>query len=113
MRKAVQQQICVVKGEMAQHLLNVESRAKCGGWDICAPSSKAKDTRSRGKLGPMQASNQLAGALEYLGKIGSDPVDRKDLEEASGVGVEVTHEQLAAAVKQVIESEAETLREER
>ena len=61
----------------------------------------------------MQASNQLAGALEYLSKIGSEAVNQADLEEASGVGVEVTHEQLAAAVKEVIESEADLLREER
>ncbi len=51
--------------------------------------------------------------MEYLGSIGSDPVHQADLEEASGVGVEVTPEQLAAAVKEVINSEAELLREER
>ena len=61
----------------------------------------------------VQASNQLDGALEYLGKVGSDPVDQAELEEASGVGVEVTHEQLAAAVSEVIQADAELLREDR
>lgn len=61
----------------------------------------------------MQASNQLDGALEYLGKVGSDPVNQAELEEASGVGVEVTHEQLAATVSEVIRAEAELLREDR
>ena len=40
-------------------------------------------------------------------------MNQAELEEAGGVGVEVTHDQLAAAVKQVIDSEAELLREER
>ena len=61
----------------------------------------------------LQANNQLDGALEYLAKVGSDPIKPAELEEASGVGVEVTQDQLAAAVKEVIKAEADRLREDR
>ena len=40
-----------------------------------------------------QSNAQLDCAFEYLGKLGAEPLDRAALEEAAGVGVEVTPEQ--------------------
>lgn len=61
----------------------------------------------------MQSNAQLDGALEFLGKLGSEALDRAAFEEAAGVGVEVTPEQLRAAVAEVIEAHRERLLEER
>ena len=86
-----------------------DSGTRCCTIECCTCNRRAgADGRGR-----VQAGNQLDGALEYLGKIGSDPMNRAELEEASGVGVEVTHEQLAAAVKAAIQDEAELLQEDR
>ena len=64
-------------------------------------------------LPTLQTNAQLDGALEYLGKVGSEAIDAAELEEAAGVGVEVTPEQITEAVAEVVMENEERLREER
>ncbi|GAB4821823.1 hypothetical protein N2152v2_008869 [Parachlorella kessleri] len=61
----------------------------------------------------IKSNAQLDGALEYLGKVGSEAIDAAELEEAAGVGVEVTSEQITAAVAEVVKENEERLKEER
>ncbi|KAG2491132.1 hypothetical protein HYH03_010575 [Edaphochlamys debaryana] len=61
----------------------------------------------------MKSNAQLDGAFEYLRKVGSTEVDKKALEEASGVGVVVTGEQIKAAVAEEVEASKEKLLAER
>lgn len=61
----------------------------------------------------IKTTPQLEGAFDYLKKVGSMSVDNTALEEASGVGVVVTADQIQAAVSNAIEKAAVRLREER
>ncbi|PNH09069.1 Glutamine--tRNA ligase [Tetrabaena socialis] len=61
----------------------------------------------------MKSTAQLDGAFEYLRKVGTTEVDKKALEEASGVGVVVTAEQIKAAVAEEMEANTARLLEER
>lgn len=60
----------------------------------------------------MQA-NQLDGALEYMSACGSEPVDVAAFEEAAGVGVDVSPQQVSAAVAEVVETNKPALIEQR
>eukprot|EP00959_Pyramimonas_sp_CCMP1952_P044284 925268-Pyramimonas_sp.AAC.3 len=55
----------------------------------------------------------VLGALEYLGKIGTEPVDVDTFENAGGVGQETTPEQIKDAVTAVIEARRDELLEQR
>lgn len=55
----------------------------------------------------------MDGAFEYLKKVGGEPVEPGAFDEAAGVGVVVTPEQVSAAVKEAINSKKEQLLEER
>jgi Glutaminyl-tRNA synthetase, non-specific RNA binding region part 1 len=61
----------------------------------------------------LQSPPQLDGAFEYLKRIGGEPLDAAALEEAAGVGVVVTQEQVAAAVAGAVDGARERLLEER
>lgn len=61
----------------------------------------------------MQANNQVDGALEYMSARGSEPVDVAAFDEAAGVGVEVSPQQVSAAVAEVVESSKPALIEQR
>lgn len=60
-----------------------------------------------------QSNAQLDGAFEYLKRVGPGEVVAAELEEAAGVGVVVSPEQIAAAVDAAIEGAKERLLEER
>ncbi|MCP3881855.1 MAG: hypothetical protein GY701_26220, partial [Sulfitobacter sp.] len=51
--------------------------------------------------------------MKYLRGVGADSLDQVALEEASGVGVVVTREDIAAEVAKAVEEVAERLKEER
>ncbi|KAL4447374.1 hypothetical protein ABPG77_007407 [Micractinium sp. CCAP 211/92] len=61
----------------------------------------------------IRSNAQLDGALEYLGKVGSEPIDVAKFEEAAGVGVEVTPDQIKAAVAACVQENEAKLKEER
>jgi glutaminyl-tRNA synthetase len=61
----------------------------------------------------VKSNAQLDAALEFLGKLGPTPLDLTQLEEAAGVGAVVTAEQIAAAVRDVVAANEETLVEQR
>ncbi len=61
----------------------------------------------------LQRQNQLDGGMKYLRGVGADSLDQVALEEASGVGVVVTREDIAAEVAKAVEEVAERLKEER
>ncbi|GIL78897.1 hypothetical protein Vretimale_110 [Volvox reticuliferus] len=61
----------------------------------------------------MKSNAQLDGAFEYLRKVGTTEVDKKMLEEASGVGVVITPEQIKAAVTEEVEANKDKLLAER
>lgn len=61
----------------------------------------------------LQTIPQLDGAYEYLKKVGSEPVDKAAFEEAAGVGIVISPEQITAAVADAINSKKEQLVEER
>ncbi|KAG2447630.1 hypothetical protein HYH02_007548 [Chlamydomonas schloesseri] len=61
----------------------------------------------------MKSNAQLDGAFEYLRKVGTMDVDKKQLEEAAGVGVVVTPDQIKAAVAEEVEANKEKLLAER
>ncbi len=63
--------------------------------------------------GKVKSTAQIDGSYQYLTKIGSEPVDVKALEEAAGVGVVVTPEQISAAVADVIAQNEAQLQERR
>lgn len=61
----------------------------------------------------IKTTTQLDGAFEYLKKVGGEPTDAAAFEEAAGVGVVVTPEQISAAVADAIGSKKEQLLEDR
>mmetsp|Transcript_551 Transcript_551/g.1641 ORF Transcript_551/g.1641 Transcript_551/m.1641 type:complete len:812 (+) Transcript_551:162-2597(+) len=61
--------------------------------------------------GRLKANNQLDAALEHLSAVAAGPLDAAAFEEAAGVGVEVTPEQVAAAVAEVVTANEAALRE--
>ncbi|WIA16884.1 hypothetical protein OEZ85_013812 [Tetradesmus obliquus] len=61
----------------------------------------------------VKTTTQLDGAFEYLKKVGGEPTDAAAFEEAAGVGVVVTPEQISAAVADAIASKKEQLLEDR
>lgn len=61
----------------------------------------------------LQRQNQLDGGMKYLRGVGAEPLDGVALEEASGVGVVVTREDIAAEVAIAVEGVSERLKEER
>mmetsp|Transcript_9586 Transcript_9586/g.20421 ORF Transcript_9586/g.20421 Transcript_9586/m.20421 type:complete len:801 (+) Transcript_9586:112-2514(+) len=61
----------------------------------------------------IKANNQLDGAHDYLKKIGTTALDLTTLEEASGVGVVITADQIKAAVAEAIKANEAKLKEER
>ncbi|GFR51525.1 hypothetical protein Agub_g13941 [Astrephomene gubernaculifera] len=61
----------------------------------------------------MKSNAQLDGAFEYLRRVGTTEVDKKALEEAAGVGVVVTPDQIKAAVAEEVEGSKEKLLAER
>ncbi|KAI8472695.1 MAG: tRNA synthetases class I, catalytic domain-containing protein [Monoraphidium minutum] len=61
----------------------------------------------------IKSNAQLDGAFELLKKVGPGDVGRPALEEAAGVGVVVSPEQVAAAVAAALEAAKERLMEER
>ena len=60
-----------------------------------------------------QANNQLDAALEHLSALGSEPLDAPAFEEAAGVGVEVSPQEVAAAVGAVVSANEAVLQEKR
>lgn len=63
--------------------------------------------------GKVKSTAQIDGSYQYLTKVGSEPADVKALEEAAGVGVVVTPEQITAAVADVIAKNEAQLQERR
>lgn len=61
----------------------------------------------------LQSNAQLDAALEFLAGTGSEPLDAAALDEAAGVGVIVTPEQISAAVAGTLAQHVPRLREER
>ncbi|PRW56443.1 glutamine--tRNA ligase [Chlorella sorokiniana] len=61
----------------------------------------------------IRSNAQLDGALDYLGKVGSEPIDVAAFEQAAGVGVEVGPEQIKEAVAACIKENEAKLKEER
>ncbi len=63
--------------------------------------------------GKIKNNAQLEGGFEYLAKVGAEPADGPALEEAAGIGVVVTPEQIKAAVVEVVAANAAALQETR
>ena len=63
--------------------------------------------------GRVRSNAQLDGAFEYLKGLGAGAPDAAALEAAAGVGVEVTPDQIAAAVDEAVAANRERLLEER
>jgi glutaminyl-tRNA synthetase len=63
--------------------------------------------------GKLKSDPMVLGALEYLGKVGTEAVDVDAFESAGGVGVETTAEQIKEAVTAVIEAKRDELLEQR
>lgn len=63
--------------------------------------------------GKIKSNAQIEGAFEYLSKRGAEPIEQAALEEAAGVGVVVSPEDIAAAVTEVVAANAETLKDTR
>ncbi len=61
----------------------------------------------------LQRQNQLDGGMKYLRGVGAESLDQVALEEASGVGIVVTSEDIAAEVAKAVEEVTERLKEER
>ena len=60
-----------------------------------------------------QGNNQLDAAMEHLKALGAEPLDVAAFEDASGVGVEVSPAEVAAAVAEVVSGSEAALREQR
>ncbi|KAL6782008.1 TSQ1 [Auxenochlorella protothecoides x Auxenochlorella symbiontica] len=61
----------------------------------------------------LKSNAQLDAALEFLAQTGSEPLDAGALDEAAGVGVVVTPDQISAAVASTLAQHAQRLQEER
>ena len=61
----------------------------------------------------IRSNAQLDAALEFLGKLGAEPLDLAAFEAASGVGVEVAEEEVASAVAAAVAENRERLLEDR
>ena len=63
--------------------------------------------------GKVKSNAQIEGAFEYLSKIGAESADPAALEQAAGVGVIVTPQQISAAVTDVVAAHESALKETR
>jgi hypothetical protein len=79
--------------------------------DAPPPAPSAPSTTPPGHQ--TQSNAQLDGAFDYLKRVGPGAASKPELEEAAGVGVVVTPEQIAAAVGVALEANKERLLEER
>ena len=61
----------------------------------------------------VRTSAQAEGAFEYLSSVGAEAADQSALEDAAGVGAEVTAEQLSAAAAAVVKANEAALLERR
>ena len=63
--------------------------------------------------GKVKNTTQIEGAFEYLSKVGAEAADQAALEQAAGVNVVVTPEQIAAAVADVVAANSAKLQADR
>ncbi|XP_068605465.1 glutamine--tRNA ligase-like [Brachionichthys hirsutus] len=103
----------------ARRVCGAEAVAKLMGTLLYTMASRLKDPKRLPFLSASIAQSkistelQLAAALDFLKSHPQDPVNQKEFEEACGVGVIVTPEQIEDAVETVIKKYREQLIKER
>ncbi|XP_058499969.1 glutamine--tRNA ligase [Solea solea] len=103
----------------AQNVKGVSEVDKAMGTLLYSMASRLKDTKCVAFLSENIAQRkistelQLAAALEFLMSHPHDPINQKEFEDACGVGVVITPEQIEDAVESVIKKHKEELLKER
>uniref|UniRef100_A0A665SZ05 glutamine--tRNA ligase n=1 Tax=Echeneis naucrates TaxID=173247 RepID=A0A665SZ05_ECHNA len=112
---------CALKDAVtrAQHIHGPSGVDKAMGTLLYSMASRLKDTKRLAFLSESIALRkictelQLAAALDFVKGHPQDPINQKEFEEACGVGVVITPEQIEDAVESVIKKHKEQLLKER
>uniref|UniRef100_A0A671WXF8 Glutamine--tRNA ligase n=1 Tax=Sparus aurata TaxID=8175 RepID=A0A671WXF8_SPAAU len=103
----------------AQRVCGASGVDKARGTLLYSMASRLKDTKRLTFLsdsiaqGKISTELQLAAALDFIKSHPQDPINQKQYEEACGVGVVVTPEQIEEAVEAVVKKHKEQLVKER
>uniref|UniRef100_A0A8C7YZ75 Glutamine--tRNA ligase n=1 Tax=Oryzias sinensis TaxID=183150 RepID=A0A8C7YZ75_9TELE len=103
----------------AQNVLGTSGVDKTIGTLLYSMASRLKDTKRLEFLSiniaqrKISSELQLAAALEFLKSHPQDPISQSDFDEACGVGIVITPEQIEDAVESVIKKHKEQLLKER
>uniref|UniRef100_A0A8D3DJ73 Glutamine--tRNA ligase n=1 Tax=Scophthalmus maximus TaxID=52904 RepID=A0A8D3DJ73_SCOMX len=109
----------VLKDAITQRVNGASGVDKAMGTLLYSMASRLKDTKRLVFLSDSIAQRkictelQLAAALDFLKSHPQDPINQKEFEEACGVGVVTTPEQIEDAVESVIKKHKEQLLKER
>uniref|UniRef100_A0A3Q0SVS1 Glutamine--tRNA ligase n=1 Tax=Amphilophus citrinellus TaxID=61819 RepID=A0A3Q0SVS1_AMPCI len=102
-----------------QHVHGASGVDKAMGTLLYSMASRLKDTKRLAFLSNSIAQRkictelQLAAALDFVKSHPQDPINQKEFDEACGVGVVITPEQIEEAVEAVIKKHKEQLLKER